>query len=79
MAVRNLDVVLSFLDRKERHGAMNTDGSSLFSYGRAIGQWTGDEILMPRSTRFISTTTKKHRNLLRRLARERGIRIYELN
>ena len=74
-----VSTVCSFLEHRACQGSISTDGKELRSYGVIIGRWVGDEIQMPNTSRFYSTTTSKHRHLLRRLALNRQITVKEVN
>lgn len=76
---KNFDVVASFLEHTASQGAISTNGKELMSFGVKIARWDRDEILMPDVSTFHSITTTKHRNLVRGMARGRGIIVKERN
>ncbi len=58
-------------------GVLTSDSQRLLSYGRCIGQWQGDKILMPDMDVFYSRTTSRHRGMLRTMASLRNVSILE--
>jgi len=76
---KNIDVVSAFLSGYPLEGAISTDGENLKSYGVVIARWDGDEIVMPESSIFHCITTTKHKNLVKTVARGRGIVVKEVN
>ena len=76
----NHDIVTSFLKHEPAAGPISTNGKELMSYGVPIAKWVSeDEITMPDVSKFHSVTTSKHRNLVRRMAMDKGIKVTQVN
>ena len=75
---RLAEVVSSFLDgRGGVGGSLMADGRLLYSYSTVIGRWEGEAVRLPNSRRFYSRTTGRHRNMLRDMAKSRGINVID--
>jgi hypothetical protein len=74
----NHETVEQFLVHKTAEGPISTDGKELKSFGQTIAKWIEDGIVMPDASSG-SITTRKHRNLVRRMAVSKGIKVTQIS
>lgn len=78
MSAYLVGVVLAFLKHERRWaGGLTTDGIQILSYGIVIGRWKGAEVVLSKVKNGDTRTTKRHQDMLRDIATDRGIKVSE--
>jgi hypothetical protein len=79
MSITNMEIVTAFLNRKPQTGALSSNGKEIESEGEVVAEWEGDSIVMPDASNVSSKRLTRCRNLVRQMARSKGIKVTQID